>query len=134
MIKRFALNVLALTMFGAFAVATVTAALSVAQRHDVTAEHMSFGTSAKPKPTPKREGPIWVRVDTRSTVAKVLNVQDCPTEDSGIESVCVWNGNTVDDGGAWLWVYGAHFHVGFNDDGTVWVDDNHDGEEGSTDS
>ena len=133
-VKRFVLNVLALTMFGAFAVATVAGALSAAQRHDITAEHMSFGAAGNPsKPAPKG-GPVWVEVDTRSTVAKALNVQDCPTEDSGQNSVCVWDGNTVDDRGAWLWVYGHHFHVGFNPDGSLWVDDNHDGEEGYTDS
>lgn len=94
---------------------------------------IAFSPTSKPRPTP-HVTPTFTIVDTRSTVARALNVQDCPTVDSGYESVCVWDGNTLDDGGAWLWIFGHHFHVGFNADGTIWVDDNHDGEPGYTDS
>lgn len=138
MIKRFVLNVLALTMFGAFAVATVAGVLSFAQQHDVTAEHMSFGKPTNPKvtasPAPKGKH-TWKEVDTRTPLAKLLQVQDCPAEDS-MDMICVWDAHNRGNGKGepFVLVFGEVFKVGFNDDGTVWVDYNHDGEEGYPDA
>lgn len=122
--RRFALNVLA-----AFIMATIGMMVFAAGLAGTEA------ASARPRPVPSKTVHTVPVVPLKSSLATILRVEDCPTEDPA-NLVCVWDaswaGNGVGD--SFLWVYGQHFHVGFNDDGTVWVDDNHDGEPGHTDS
>lgn len=73
---------------------------------------------------------VSVVVPTGSQLSRELKVQDCPTEDV-MDMICVWDSKTGRD---FVAVYGEIFWVGRNDDGTLWVDNNHDGEPGYTDS
>lgn len=65
-----------------------------------------------------------------SPLAEQLQIQDCPAEET-MDMICVWDSQTGRD---FVAVYGEIFWVGTNDDGTLWVDFNHDGEEGYPDA
>lgn len=71
----------------------------------------------------------------KSPLATELQINDCPTEDT-MDAICVWDaafrGNG--QGQSFVLVFGETFKVGRNDDGTIWVDYNHDGEEGYPDA
>ncbi|HET9865740.1 MAG TPA: hypothetical protein VFQ06_00505 [Nitrospira sp.] len=129
--KRFMLNVLALALFGAIAATVVTVALTTAQRHNLSEGTVTLAGSVQAGPAkPPAPKPAHTWVDTRSYLSRVLEIRDCPTEDV-MDMICVWDSKTGQD---FVAVFGEIFKVGFNDDGTVWVDYNHDGEDGYPDA
>lgn len=85
--------------------------------------NVSRSDDTAPQPAP-------ASVVVRSPLAEQLQIQDCPTEDV-MDMICAWDSQTGRD---FVAVYGEIFWVGTNDDGTLWVDFNHDGEEGYPDA
>lgn len=70
-----------------------------------------------------------------SPLATYLGVNDCPTEDSNGQ-ICVWDADFRGNqkGQSFLVVYWETFRVDYNEDGTIYIDDNHDGEPGYPDN
>lgn len=87
---------------------------------------------AKPRPAPSK---TVAAIPTVSPLAVYLQIQDCPTEDA-MDMICVWDASWAGNGigQSTVRVFGEVFLVGYNDDGTVWVDFNHDGDPGYPDA